>query len=165
MEIRNEILTKVNQEDVINGTLTIPDNVRSILSFVFKDIDVKKIILGKRVSSLEKSAFSGSNVEEVVLNNILIEIPDNCFFNCTNLNKINLSDRIYMIGRYAFYGCSSLESVYIGHDLIDIGNDAFVKTGIKKFDTLYNEYVADTPCHYFSPDGLVLIDKYFNVVA
>lgn len=165
MEIRNSILISVSQNDVINGTFTIPDDVQTISSFAFKDINVKKIILGKKVNQLDKYSFSGSNVNEIVLNNRIINIPDKCFFNCKNLKKINLNDKIYTIGKCAFYGCSSLEDIYIGHDLTTIGDDAFAKSGIKKFKTLHKEFRVDTPCNFFSPDGLVLIDKYFNVVS
>ena len=160
MLIKNNILIRVEQNDIKNGVLTIPNNVTTINSFFLKDVNVDKIIFSPHVYSLSPHAFSGSDVKEIVLNNNITNIPENAFFNCKNLKSINLNDYITSIHKHAFYGCKSLESIYIGSSVCEIENGAFACSGIKKFNVSRNNK------KFFTDDSKkLLIDRFFNIVS
>lgn len=67
--------------------------------------DVKRIIIGNRVTTIGQAAFSG----------------------CRSLTSVTIPNSVTTIGLYAFYGCSSLTSVTIPNSVKAIGDYAFNK--------------------------------------
>jgi hypothetical protein len=78
------------------------------------------------LSSLGESAFSGCNMEKVILSDGLAEIPDGCFSGCTGLKEAEFSDagNLTRIGDSAFRG-SGLTSVAVPEGVTEIGASAF----------------------------------------
>ena len=50
-------------------------------------------------------------MEEVVFNNSVKYIPENCFNGCKNLKKIIFQDHIFSINAAAFMGCENLQTI------------------------------------------------------
>ena len=68
---------------------------------------------GKPVTGITESAFTASDMEEIILPNTIIEIESLAFYGCENLKTIRIPDSVTSIGSSAFSGCDSLETVYI----------------------------------------------------
>lgn len=112
------------------------------------------------VTEIGANAFSGSNIESIVLPNSItiinleaflgcesltsINIPNNvtminiaAFTMCTNLKSINLPDSLSTIGRNAFTGCYSLTDIVIPANVTSIGASAFDScTSLNKIEFL-----------------------------
>ena len=160
MIIKNNILLSVQQDDIKNKTLIIPNEVNTIGSFFLKNINVEKVIFGYSVSNILPDAFNESNVKEVILNDNLTTISQNAFLNCKNLESINLNNNITSIEEHAFFGCTSLNEIYIGDSVSKIENGAFACSGIKNFNVSKNNK------NFFTDNSKkLLINKFFNIVS
>lgn len=77
------------------------------------------------ITRIGESAFSNSDVEEVILPPKLKLIGKNSFTWCVNLKKMELPQSLQMIDDGAFSNCSALEQINIPDDLKFIGANAF----------------------------------------
>ena len=90
------------------------------------DSDVKRIIIGNRVTSIGNSAFSGcSSLTSVNIPNSVTTIGQAAFSYCSALTSVNIPNSITTIGSGAFSGCSALTSVTIPNSVTTIGGLAF----------------------------------------
>ena len=69
---------------------------------------LKEIILPKGLIETNEFAQGCSKLEKVQLPETLLELPDNCFSDCTMLSQINL-DKIEKIGSNTFLNCKGLK--------------------------------------------------------
>ncbi len=92
-----------------DGEFTIPDNITIIAP----------------------QAFMWSDVEKVVFNNNIEEIPFYCFSSCWSLTDVVFSDSINYVAEGAFADCSSLENITLGNNVWSLGLDSFSGTAIK----------------------------------
>ena len=104
MEIRNNVLVKVEDKDIVNGTFEIPSNVTEIGRYAF---------------------FKCECLESINIPNNVIKIDDYAFSACKNLKFVNISSSVTTIGNYAFSACKSLENVDIASGVTVIGDCAF----------------------------------------
>lgn len=77
----------------------------------------------KKVTTIEKRAFRGSEVQKVTLTSKLTNIKADAFKNSL-VKEINFPKKLKSIGEYAFFNCQ-LQSVYLPHSLNHIGSWAF----------------------------------------
>ncbi|MDE7453841.1 MAG: leucine-rich repeat protein, partial [Clostridia bacterium] len=110
---------------VEDGVVKIPDdkNIMTIAEDAFKDnIHVKKVIIPKTVTTIDKRAFTGcTNLKEVYfIQETAKEIPDAnltsimrfAFEGCVNLEKLDLSNcKTITVDRSAFEGCVKLSEI------------------------------------------------------
>ena len=82
-------------EEISSGSLsvksiTIPDSVTILSSFVFKDFEgIKEVTLPAGIRGIYYKAFNGcTSLETVRIEGVLTEIGDGAFANCPNLKKI-----------------------------------------------------------------------------
>ena len=127
MIIVNNILVKVKNKDIKNGTIAIPNNVTSINYGVFNNrTSLKEIIIPDSVTSIGEFAFSGcTSLKEIIIPDSVTSIGDFTFSGCTSLKKITLPDNLTNIGNYAFHDCSSLKEITIPESVTSIGKNAF----------------------------------------
>ncbi len=92
-----------------NGEFTIPDNITLVAP----------------------QAFMWSDVEKVVFNNNIAEIPEYCFESCNNLTNVVFTDSIVYVGEGAFKNCTSLENITLGKNVATLSLDCFANTKIK----------------------------------
>ena len=104
MKIKDNVLIKVENEDVENGTFVIPDDVTKIGSDAFNNCTCLKSI----------------NIPYSVTH-----IGSGAFYNCTNLKSINISDSVTYIGNWAFNNCKKLQSINIPNSVTYIGKGVF----------------------------------------
>lgn len=96
MIVENEMLIKVEPEDIIEGTCEIPKEVIKIGQHAFFKIDsLVEIYIPDRIQSIEVAAFAG----------------------CRNLKRIHLPDNLSQIGVCLFLGCENLEELTLSEKL------------------------------------------------
>lgn len=81
----------------------------------------------KGIKSISPLAFYESNVEEVILSNDIISLPEYAFYDSENLINIKLSEKLEFIGSGAFWGCKNLRSISIPKSVHEIESAAFGK--------------------------------------
>lgn len=126
MKIINDKLISVDAQDLLEGEIIIPKNVTAISREAFKDFkEIKKITIPGNVKIVEEFAFSGCDVEEVVIEEGLKEIRQGAFKKCKNLRKASLPSTIKNIGEEAFCQCRNLTEANLPEGLKTIEKDLF----------------------------------------
>ena len=122
------------------------------------------------VTAIAESAFSESDVQEVVMTEGIASIGAKAFVGCTELRQVIFSDNLVEIGDSAFSGCAALNTAMLPAKLQRIGSYAFASTGIKTVIIPQTVYElgegAYSNCEKITeitvPDGVVLLkDKLF----
>jgi|GEM_PF-2689618 len=88
-------------------------------------IEIAGIYNGKPVTTIEKDAFSGTNITKVKLPSTIKYIKESAFQACTNLTEINIVSGVESIGMYAFSDCASLTTLIIPQSVVIIEAYAF----------------------------------------
>lgn len=126
-------------------TVTVTDSI--IPRHAFRLSNVKRVVLGDGVTTLEPYAFFGSSLKEIVFNDVITSLPGSAFGECNSLKSVNLTSSIksingsfkncaYLntvnfveglesIGAQSFFGCERLKNFTLPDSLKTIGNDAF----------------------------------------
>ena len=129
MIIEKSVLKKVEESDIVNGTVVIPNKVRVIGDEAFANCGkLKKIEIPNTVNAIGKKAFAScTKLRSVKLPNNLKEIQDETFKNCSMLFSIDIPDTVKSIGTEAFAECSFLGKVKLSSNLENIESKAFYK--------------------------------------
>ena len=88
---------------------------------------------GKKVVSIDDSAFKDSNIESLKTNKYVTSLGINAFQGCNSLKTVTLGKSVRSIGNNCFSNCPSLETVTISSGLeklgvFPFGNDAKLKS-------------------------------------
>ncbi len=79
-----------------------------------KEVIIPERINGKKVESIDDSAFYGNEkMEKVIIPKYVIRIGHQSFIGNNNLKEVYLPNNIYDIGPYSFDVCTNLEKIYI----------------------------------------------------
>lgn len=149
-EKHTKILKEIEPNDIINGTLTIPNGVEIISSSLLLNChDLRKVVFPDTLKKIESSAFEGcTNLEEIVssenckvhiskksfkncrrlkeIPSCIKDFPELAFSNCSSLKKIKFNDYTDIeIGRACFRGCTSLEEVINSDNITKMESFAF----------------------------------------
>ena len=109
-----------------DGTLVIPDGIKSIGEGAFALTDVKSIILPSTCIEIGDNAFNNcSTLEKIVLNEGLIKIGKKAFRNCKKLKEINFPNSITKIDDEAFTNCDLTGNVVVPNSVTELGNNVF----------------------------------------
>lgn len=76
------------------------------------------------VTGISASAFQGTNITSIYLNDGITEIPANAFKDCTSLNYVT-GGKVSSIGESAFENCTSLCEQALSENVTYLGNNAF----------------------------------------
>ena len=150
MEIKDGVLIKVDNTDIINGTFTIPEGVTSIGDDAFRGCsdlieikipegvtsigdgafaycnDLTKIKIPEGVTSIGYEAFCGcSHLTEIKIPEGVTNIDDDAFASCSDLTEIKIPEGVTSIGDGAFAYCSHLTKIRIPEGVTSIGATAF----------------------------------------
>ena len=113
-------------ESMVNeGTVTIPNGVKTVGAYAFSETLAEKIILPDSVTKVEECAFyKCSNLIDVTLPNTLTELSRFLFAD-TKISKFTIGSNVKKIGEYAFGYCYDLKTIVIPKNVKDIDNEAF----------------------------------------
>lgn len=122
-----DVLERVNDEYIENGTYVIPEFVRNIDTNAFWNCqNLVEITIPKTVEHIGLATFE--NCKNLVTVNYLAQSPTICswrFKDCEKLRNITLPDSIRTIGEQAFANCKSLETINIPQGCWSIYRNAF----------------------------------------
>lgn len=149
-EKHTKILKEIEPNDIINGTLIIPNGIEIISSSLLLNChDLRKVVFPDTLKKIESSAFEGcTNLEEIVssencrvhiskksfkncrrlkeIPSCIKDFPELAFSNCSSLKKIKFNDYTDTeIGRACFRGCTSLEEVINSDNITKMESFAF----------------------------------------
>lgn len=98
-----------------------------------KEIIIPKRLRGKKVISIDDTAFKGQDITSVVIGDNIKSIGNNVFQNCEKLRSVDMGTALESIGDMSFAGCTSLESVKFSPVLKDMGHMTFgnIETDVK----------------------------------
>lgn len=98
----------------------------------------------KSVKKLRKGAFTGSNVQKIVITGEIKQVSAEAFSSCEDLSEVTMEDGVESVGKNAFYDCFSLNTVNLPETLKTIEEGAFIYSGVEKINL---------------PEGLETIEK------
>ena len=110
-----------------NTSFTIPDRVKSIGEWAFRDCTgLTSIVIPDSVTSIGLYAFySCTGLTSIVIPDSVTRINSWTFSHCTGLTSIVIPDSVTSIGWYAFGDCTGLMSIVIPDSVASIGFGAF----------------------------------------
>lgn len=92
----------------------------------FTDTDIETVIVNEGVIGLEMNLFyQCKKLKNVTLPKSLTLIGRSTFENCTALTNITIPNRVKSIGYRAFYGCTKLKSIVIPSSVTELGSYVF----------------------------------------
>ena len=101
--------------------------------------EIKKVVIGNRVTSVGDHAFYGcNNLTEVTLGNSMKIIGNSAFQFC-DLRSVVIPGVTHTISHYAFDGNKKLASVTFSEQLKTIGKDAFARTALTSVE--FNDHL------------------------
>ena len=135
-----------------------------------KNANIKKVIIGERVTSIGAEAFDDcTSLVLIDIPNSVTEIGRSAFGGCISLKSIDIPNSVAEIGSSAFYGCTSLNSIDIPNSVTEIGWSAFdgctslVSINIPNSVTEIGEYAFEECTSLESiniPNSVTKIDRY-----
>ena len=149
MEIVNNVLVKVNYEDIKDGTFIIPDRVTSIGEYAFSGCtSLVTITIPESVTSIGRGAFYFcSSLETITIPEGVTSIDEEAFYGCSSLKSLTLPDGLSNIGLSAFRGCNSLNQLITPYGSIEMRNYDVIQSYLYLYanSILKNKYsnVAD----------------------
>ena len=118
MTIENGVLKDVQNSDIENGTLEIPESVTSIGDRAFWHTSLSKIRIPKSVTRIGDFAFCDcANLKEIQIPKSVTRIGDFAFLNCANLKEIQIPDSVTRMGAAVFVGCESLQKITMSRNI------------------------------------------------
>ena len=117
MDIESGCLVKAYDEDIVNGTLTIPEGVDRIGSYACTELKMYDVVIPETVKVIGQGAFE----------------------NCKNLKEVVMGNNVKSYRERAFKRCESLSEIQNSEKLEFIGNDVFTESGLKTFNMPNND--------------------------
>ena len=156
--------------------ITLPDSLRSIGEYAFKNADsLTKIEIPYTVSDIGKEAFSGcDSLSEVKLADYsLTTVNNSVFIDCTALKEIVIPKGVTAINSQAFKNCPLLTEVTVPASVTEIDSTAFsypAKTTIYGVKGSYAQSFADEGGFKFADitvpcEGFALMDGVESVTV
>lgn len=106
----------------LGESYVMPNTVTAVATTAFVDSLLKQIVFSPNLIDIQESAFSGSQLTNVVLPNQLRTIGDFAFAGCENLTNLVMPGSLNQLGMSVFQQCSSLISMCF------LGNRPWVRT-------------------------------------
>ncbi len=117
-----------------------------------KVLVIPDAINGLPVERIDRRAFRGADMEELVIPGSVKVIGDSAFRNCENLKKVTLEDGIVDIEVYAFAYNDNLTSINLPDTLHVVNCDTFFGCDRVKFDTPPGSFAEEylEMCKFFN---------------
>lgn len=134
-------------------TVTIPEGVKYIGDFAFKDkTTIEKINFPSSLIEIGESSFERClNISFILLPNNLLKIGRKAFNRCFNVSYIQLNELLVEIGEEAFGYCNKVKTININSNLEKLSSSAF-----NNCSQLAAFIVSSDNKYFASCDGLLL---------
>lgn len=88
-----------------------------------EDVVIPKSLRGKKVVSIDNSAFQGNDsIKSIVIGENIKSVGNNAFQDCENLLKVDMGDSVERLGNMAFANCPKLTEVKFSPVLKEFGH-------------------------------------------
>lgn len=144
------VLDNVREDQIIDGTFTIPDNIKEIGRAAFHGLKkLEKVIIPDSVEKICNSAFYDcQNLSEVIMSKNIKRIGSLAFGRCYSLRFLTIPSSLEIISDWAFPNCENLNliletSLFTALDCINKGKRSSLKRlnkTIKIFDEFIDTY-------------------------
>ena len=104
-------------------SIVFPDSLAAIEKDAFMECPFTRLHIPSTVKSL--SGFHGTPLEEVILDEGIETIGEECFCGCTSLVSLSIPESIKMIDRAAFMDCTTLRTLKLPKELDVLEDEAF----------------------------------------
>ena len=131
--------------------LELTSGLKHVGAFAFSEcFSLRALDLPDSVERIDRSAFTGAALQELVIPSNVQEIGDNAFNGCIQLSSLTLSEGIRVIEEMAFSNCSDLTKVLIPASVERLGDGVFA-------DCLAMEQISVAPEseHYVVRDDIL----------
>jgi hypothetical protein len=122
---------------------------------------ISGVTIPDSVTIIDNHAFSGNELEELILPNSLVTIGDNAFSD-NKLREVVIPRRVETIGANAFSG-NSIASLELNRSLLAIGDAAFQNNALEEL-VIYNK-VETIGANAFSGNKLSYVDLSSSLVS
>jgi hypothetical protein len=169
----NGVVTDKSQRTLIQypygkpGSYLIPDTITSVLDSAFSGCSrLSSVTIPGNVITVGASAFSGSGVTNVTIEDGVVNIGHDAFNGCTSLAIATIPNSVTNLGYQAFYR-SGLFTISIPDSITTVANGTFsqcdsltnITIGDKVADIQYMAFYQCTSLpHVTIPNGVVTID-------
>jgi len=127
MRIKDGVLYKVSDSDIVNGTFTNFEGIKRIAMNAFNGCQtLKEIVIPEGVETIGKNAFYNChNLKKVVISDSVTSIDELAFSLCYELEQIKLPSHLKELKGYTFYNCKSLNNITVPNSVTTIGVKCF----------------------------------------
>jgi len=162
--------TKLIRCPIKKTSYKIPDTVTSIENSAFSDCEINQVVIPDSVTKIGNSAFSDSSISQIIIPDS-VTVIGSLTFSGSNINQIIIPNSVTAIGSRAFSYCKNLSNVTISDYITSIPNGLFSGcTKLRTFkipDSVHNIYMnAFTNCsslkEIYLPESITDIDAAFN---
>ena len=106
-------------------SLVLPDTLREIEKSAFEGCRVREIIVPESVKYVDSLAFRNSDLEKIVFSGGQCQLKNALFSGCHRLKEVVINSDVACISDSMFKDCSSLERIQLPGKIKQIENDAF----------------------------------------
>lgn len=118
----NLVFDEANPSYSSCGLFITDSSGKQLLRYIGKEVE---IVIPEQVNTIAEGAFCGGNYTSVTVPEVITEIGDRAFENCSFITTLSLPATLKNIGESAFENCVSLESLTVPEGVEYIGNRAF----------------------------------------
>lgn len=94
-------------------------------SAFYKSTDLKKVIFGKNLKSLQEGAFAYTGISSVSIPGTVTDMKENVFSGCTSMKNVSVAEGINTVSKGCFSGNTALEELSLPVTLTSVGQSAF----------------------------------------
>jgi len=129
MIVKDGVLIKVENSDIVNGTFSSWKGITSIGESAFSSVqELTHIKIPRSVKKIGKDCFNSCfKLKKVILPNSVETIEEGTFYNCCTLEKVKLPRSLKKIEKSAFEECVYIKQITMPKNVTEIGKNAFKK--------------------------------------
>lgn len=138
----------------------IANTVKRMGAYVFQSSSLKNVEFeaNSQLENIGQVSFCGTNLEEIVIPDSVVEIDQYAFDRCNSLRTVIISSNLNNIGVDAFRNCNSLEVCYVSTDIAKYLVGEFAGAGL---DKIKGKNITEDGLRYiFNNDNDVIVLGY-----
>jgi len=127
MIVKDGVLIKVEESDIVNGTFSSWEGITSIGEGAFSSLhNLIEIEIPPKIKEIKDGTFVVCSIlKKVVLPPQLEKIGNNAFKQCTRLKELDIPKTVTSIGEYAFMYCFEMKEIKIPEGVRTIEKSTF----------------------------------------
>lgn len=126
---------RVIESNVFNDCMklsvdTLPTNIETIGNRAFSGVDIEELVLGEKLMVIGEGAFGYTDVlKKVVIPENVEELVRGTFVSCKGLQEVTIKAKSLSIEKQAFFDCEAIKTFYVPAESLDYYKDALSEYG------------------------------------